>query len=145
MKAIKSATGKGKLTATQKQAEALRLRTQGKPLAEIARILGYRGESGAHRAIRTGLQKTLQEPADELRTMEAERLDRMLEGLWDKAVSGDTWSVDRVLGIMDRRAKLLGLDKSSADDPAAGAQRYLDLYNMAVADAADKSEAKSEA
>ena len=34
---------------------------------------------------------------------------------------------------------------SSGEDPAEAAQKYLDLYNMAVADAADKSEAKSEA
>ena len=139
MNLIESRTGKGKLSATQKQAEALRLRTQGKPFDEIARILEYRSISGAHKAVTTGLQKTLQEPADELRKMEAERLDRMLEGLWDKAISGDTWSVDRVLGIMDRRAKLFGLDYSGQDDPAEAAQRYLDLYNLAVSDAKDRS------
>lgn len=79
-------------------------------MAVIAEACGYKDPSGAYRAIRAGLKKTLQEPADELRTMEVERLDVMLDGLWDKASKGDTWSVDRVLRIMERRASLLGLD-----------------------------------
>jgi hypothetical protein len=52
----------------------------------------------------------VQEPAEELRTMEVARLDQMLLGLWPKAIKGDTWAVDRVLKIMERRAALLGLD-----------------------------------
>ncbi len=94
-------------------------------LQEIARRVGYRSASGVHRAIVSGLKKTLQEPADELRTMEAERLDRMLEGLWQKAISGDTWSVDRVLNIMERRARLLGLDRPPEKDWASEAGSFL--------------------
>jgi hypothetical protein len=29
---------------------------------------------------------------------------------WTKAITGDTWSVDRVLKCLERRANLLGLD-----------------------------------
>jgi hypothetical protein len=111
-----SRTDNRKLTAAQRQAEALKLRTKAVPFEEIARRLGYRSVSGAHKAVMSGLQKTLREPAEELRTMEAERLDRMLEGLWEKAVAGDTWAVDRVLNIMERRARLLGLDSSGSED-----------------------------
>lgn len=99
------------MSAAAKQAEALRLRAGGMDYDGIAARLGYKNRAGAHKAVMVGLQRTLQEPADELRTMEAERLDRMLEGLWEKAIEGHTWSVDRVLNIMERRAKLLGLDK----------------------------------
>jgi hypothetical protein len=52
----------------------------------------------------------LQEPADELRGLELERLDRMQEGLWDKAIRGNLRAVDRVLKIMKRQSQLLGLD-----------------------------------
>ena len=135
-----SKTTEGKLTATQKQAEALRLRTKGFEYSEIADRVGYRGESGAYKAVMAGLKKTLQEPADELRKMEAERLDRMMAGLWDKAIDGDTWSVDRVLNIMERRARLLGLDKPPERDVGDEAQKYLDLLNMARQDATDLSE-----
>jgi hypothetical protein len=132
------ATSQRRLNAAQKQAEALRLRATGMSFEKIAKELGYRGHQGAHRAVTTGLEKTLREPADELRTLEAERLDRMLEGIWEKAINGGTWQIDRVLSIMDRRAKLLGLDTNNdigrqAVDEATenfriGAEATLKLY-----------------
>ena len=56
------------------------------------------------------LKATLQEPADELRTLELERLDRLLLGVWGQAAKGNQGAVDRALKIMERRARLLGLD-----------------------------------
>jgi hypothetical protein len=128
------------MTATQKQAEAMRLRASGKSLAAIAKAVGYRSESGAHKAIVSGLKKTLKEPADELRTLEAERLDRMLEGIWEKATNGGTWEIDRVIAIMDRRARLIGLDKPPTEDIGEKMRMYLDLLEAAQHDAVDMSE-----
>ena len=54
------------------------------------------------------LKKTLQEPADEVRTLEVERLDSLLNGLWQRRHVPEI--TDRILRIMERRAKLLGLD-----------------------------------
>jgi hypothetical protein len=135
-------TSQNRMSAVQKKAEALRLRASGMKLEDIKKRVGYRSVSGVHKAIVTGLQETLQEPADELRKMEVERLDRMLEGIWEKATKGGTWQIDRVLSIMERRARLLGLDKppSEGSDIAAKAQFYLDLVNSARAQAKDLSE-----
>lgn len=79
-------------------------------LQNIADRVGYKDASGAYRAIRAALKKTLQEPADDLRVLELDRLDVLLTGLWPKAINGDAPAVDRVLKIMERRASLLGLD-----------------------------------
>ena len=49
--------------------------------------------------------------AEDVAQLETERLDAMLLGLWEKATKGDPQAVDRALRIMERRAKLLGLDK----------------------------------
>lgn len=98
------------IDATERQRRALELRKAGYGFQIIADQLGYKDPSGAYRAIRAALKKTLQEPADEVRRIELERLDKMLAGLWPQAIKGHTFSVDRVLAIMDRRAKLLGLD-----------------------------------
>ena len=139
----KEDTTKKGLTAAQKQKRALELRIAGKELKEIAAEVGYAGESGAHKAIMTALKKTLQEPADELRKMEAERLDKMMAAIWEQATSGSansTWFIDRILNIMDRRAKLLGLDKPASMDTADKARVYLDLLETARADAVDMSE-----
>jgi len=45
-----------------------------------------------------------------LRALELLRLDELLNALWDTAIAGDLKAVDRVLKVMERRAKLLGLD-----------------------------------
>jgi hypothetical protein len=39
------------------------------------------------------------------------RLDRMLNAIWNKVLDGDLAAIDRALKIMDRQAKLLGLDE----------------------------------
>lgn len=77
---------------------------------DIAHELGYSHPSGAHKAVLTALQRTLKEPADEYRNLELTRLDEMLKATWGAAQRGVPQAVDRVLKIMERRAKYLGLD-----------------------------------
>ncbi len=86
------------------------MRKAGFDYQTIADRLGYRSPSGAHKAVSTALNKTLREPAKALRQVELERLDALLTGVWSAARRGNLGAVDRVLKIMDRRAKLLGLD-----------------------------------
>lgn len=98
------------IEATERQRQAVELRKAGGSFEEIARQLGYKDPSGAYRAVRTALRKTIQQPADELRQLEVARLDALLVGLWSDARKGDVAKIDRVLKIMQRRADLLGLD-----------------------------------
>jgi hypothetical protein len=51
------------------------------------------------------------EQAQELRALEALRLDQMQAALWQQATDGDVRAIDRILRIMERRARLLGLDE----------------------------------
>src|SRR5690606_7172749 len=62
------------VTDAERQRDALDLRKQGYTFQEIADRIGYRHASGAHQAVMAGLRKTIQEPADELRRLELERL-----------------------------------------------------------------------
>ena len=134
-------SGKGRFVRSLDNAErdrqAARLRTQGMPYREIAEQLGYHDEGSAHRAVSKILRETVQEAADELRKVEVERLDALLQVAWNVmmrehvAVSsgkivmvaddegnevplrddGPTLAaLDRVIKIADRRAALLGLD-----------------------------------
>lgn len=97
----------------EKEAQALNLRKAGLTFDQIATRLGYNDRSAAAKAVRRSLAATIQEPADELRRLEVERLDAMLAALWPKASNGQWLAIDRCLAIMDRRAKLLGLDAPS--------------------------------
>jgi hypothetical protein len=61
------------------------------------------------------LQKTVQLHAEELRSMELERLRSLQVSLWSRAKEGDLGAVDRILKIMERRAKLTGLDSPETE------------------------------
>jgi hypothetical protein len=105
-----SKTSENRLEAAEKQRQALELRKVGKTFEYIAKKVGYRGVSGAYNAVMAGLKATLQEPADEVRVLELSRLDVMLERQLEAAERGVPQAVDRVLRIMERRARYLGLD-----------------------------------
>lgn len=47
---------------------------------------------------------------DQWAQLESHRLDRAINAIWDKVQEGDLGALDRMLKIMERRAKLLGLD-----------------------------------
>ena len=105
-----------RVRAIEKQRQALELRKAGVGFDQIAQQLGYASRAGAHNAVVSAMRRTLQEPSDEVRRLELERLDKMLFGLWQAATKGQWLAKDRVLAIMDRRAKLLGLDAPAKID-----------------------------
>lgn len=84
---------------------------------DIAKIVGYASKGSAYNAYERALKRTLQEPADEIRQQERERLDRLAQFWFPKALDpndldgAQTASV-MLLKIMDRRAKYLGLDEN---------------------------------
>ena len=98
------------IEALERQVKALELRKAGVSYEDIAKALGWAHKSGAFMAVRRQIAMVRREPAEALITLEAERLDKLLMSVWKQAVNGNFGAVDRVLKIMERRAKLLGLD-----------------------------------
>ncbi|TQF04770.1 hypothetical protein E6W39_24255 [Kitasatospora acidiphila] len=97
----------------ERRRAAVELRIQGKSWQEIADLLGYDSKGTACNDVRRALQKAVQAlavPMEEYRQLELDRLDKMQDALWPKVLEGDTKAVDTTLRLMDRRAKLLGLD-----------------------------------
>jgi len=98
----------------QKTADSLRLRIRGYSYRRIAEELGI-GKTLAHKYVVQALVEIREqnsESAHELRTLELERLDVMqakLSPLGD-ADALDARTADTILRIMERRAKLIGLD-----------------------------------
>lgn len=105
-----SPTSPESIAARKREAEAIELRAAGLTFADIAKEMGLYDESAAHKIVMRGLGRITQEPAEELRRLECERLDRMFRSMYVKAVAGSWLAVDRCLTIMKRRAELLGLD-----------------------------------
>jgi DNA-binding CsgD family transcriptional regulator len=114
-----SKTSQRKLTARERELKALSLRKKGWTYARIGDSLDITC-MGAYNAVMRALKKLnekISEEAEQVRTLELQRLDRMFEKMYDKAInSKDQGAVDRCLRIMDRRAKLLGLDAPERKD-----------------------------
>jgi hypothetical protein len=106
----KHKSGHGQVALAEKRRRALELRRAGATYDQIAASVGFAGRSGAYKAVMATLKAMLREPAEEVRLLELDRLDAMLLGLWAGAKSGDIKKAELVPKIMDRRAKLLGLD-----------------------------------
>jgi hypothetical protein len=110
----------------------LNMRLHGFPPSKIARELPAAGYakvsiSQVRRIIRMALEDAAQRPAEELLRMELMRLDELQSAQYAKAVAGDASAMDRVLAIMDRRAKLLGLHqpRAESEERAGGAKEAL--------------------
>lgn len=90
--------------------EALRLRSSGKTYQKIADQLGVT-KATAYNRVQRALAAIPYEAVEEYRRIEGDRLDAMLEvALTSVLIDGKVHNVERVIQIMDRRAKMLGLD-----------------------------------
>lgn len=94
---------------------AIAMRIEGTPLTKIARTLGYASANHARLAIERGLASLVgHEDREQMRFIEARRLERILRGLWKKATDEDheehLAAARTALGVIDRHARLYGLD-----------------------------------
>lgn len=93
-----------------KETKVLELRRAGLTWQRIAEEVGYADHTGAYAAYKRAIKRTQQQPADELREQELDRIDRLQLAAWPNAMKGDTKSILAIAKLMERRAKLLGLD-----------------------------------
>lgn len=107
-----SKASKRRLTARERERQALELRMAGGTYAQIAEALEI-SQTGAYKAVMRALdklnQKTL-ENAEQLRRLELERLDRAVLAVWPKVQEGRLTAIDRWIRLSESRRKLLGLD-----------------------------------
>lgn len=118
----------------ERDAQAVEYRRRGMTYRQIAVAMGVKSQKTAYEAVQRGLSDAIQEPADEVRQLELERLDEyqrhalkvlatqhfhVSQGVvvvhpdTDQPVPDDSpvlAALDRLLKISERRAKLLGLD-----------------------------------
>ena len=101
-----------RLSVSQKQHQAVKLRMQNMTFQEIAENLSV-SISQAHRYVQNALKQLaeqLSEDTKELRALHRQRIDKMAAGLWPAAESGNTQAITTMLKLMEREATLMGLD-----------------------------------
>jgi len=104
-------TGQAEAAAERRQ-KSLDLRIAGARYRQIGAQLGVSHQT-AYRDVQTALGElaALQaKKAEKLRELELERCDKLTLALWPKARTGDERAIRAIVAVMDRRAKLLGLD-----------------------------------
>ena len=125
--------------AKKRDARVFELRIQGNTFEQIATKVGYSGPSGAWQAYQRIRSEVIFESIDEARQLELMRLDELQMAVWDRAIKGELNAAHCVLKIMDRRDKLLGLDKPgkvevnnwdfNAEDLDAKVQKIVNMIN----------------
>jgi hypothetical protein len=98
--------------------EAINLRKAGLTYENIGKELGYTPQ-GAWKLVKRALNRVIlktMENAEEYRQVELQRLDELWSSVYPLALKGHLKSVETCLKIMQRRAKLLGLDAPQAID-----------------------------
>ena len=110
---------KGRLKAETQRLKAVQLRLAGASYAQIGQQLGC-AKSHAFYLVSTALARTrarTEETTEEMRALDLSRMDAMLLAIWPLAVAGNLFVIDRVLKMLERRAKLCGLDAPSKVAP----------------------------
>lgn len=133
-------TDQQRITATERRIKALALRKAGASYRAIADTLAcsvatvYDDVQHAYQE----LNEQRQAEAAEAHTLENARLDDLQAAFWSRARSGDNKAAQTVLRIMERRAKMNGLDAPTQIAPVNAdgtpyAAQYLEFRTVLLA------------
>lgn len=102
---------------SRKAVSALSLRVAGASLEDIVRVVGFASTKEAATAIDKALKEELKSDPrnrDKMRSLANQRLERLLRGVWSKAVdphhAEHLAAVGKAKELIDRHIKLYGLD-----------------------------------
>jgi DNA-binding CsgD family transcriptional regulator len=104
------ATQSDRIVGSEREQQAVAMRLEGKTLAEIGAVLGITPQ-GVYKAVERAIARRIDaniEATDELRTKMLTEILVTIDGLWKSR--GDLQTIDRLVRLWDRQAKLAGLD-----------------------------------
>jgi hypothetical protein len=93
----------------QRECEIVELRTEGFVWREIAQRVNM-STAGVAKAYDRALERIIAPAVEQHRTTELDRLDILQRVYWQPAINGNLRAADFVLRVIEKRAKLLGLD-----------------------------------
>lgn len=108
---VKSQKKKDQMAAAEeKRLWAVELRKTGMTYEQIAAEMGLKSGSAVYQMVSRALKLMPAESIDQVRLLELRRLDALLRAVWNKAVNDEEGAINRALRILERRARVLGLD-----------------------------------
>lgn len=112
-----SRTATARVSAATRREEALAHRLSGKTYWQIRDAMGI-SQGRAYQLVAEALKmlnESCIEKAQDVRVFETARLDQMMTALQPGIDRGDTKAITAALRVMDRRAKLWGLDQQEKE------------------------------
>jgi len=85
--------------------QVLELRLAGFTYEEVRHILGLKSDWQVWNLQQRALKQFAHERPSQLRQLDVARLDRLIRGLWRKAVQGDLPALDRVIKLLNQRER----------------------------------------
>ena len=119
---------RNKALAQERRTKAVELAVAGHGYQAVADIMGYANRGTVYRIVQEALKAHQITSIDEVRQLEASRLDALQAALWAEAVGGSPQATQMVLKIMEQRAKLMGLHA------AVVSTRAVQTHNAATGD-----------
>lgn len=114
-------TGPEAIERERRIADILALRVAGNSLQAIGDAQDPPVTAQAvHKTLKRAIERMCSEAVEEARRIEALRLDEALAAIYPGVSAGDLVAIDRMLDLMRRRSRLLGLDTPIRWVPGAG-------------------------
>lgn len=128
--------------AAERRQQAFELRKSGQSYRAIGESLGV-----THTTARRYVDRILDDlhaqtiaSAERYRALQLERLNDMMLALWPAVKRGDTAAIREARGLMEREAKLLGIDSPTRIDLAVLMRKLADEEGMDPEDAVAEAE-----
>lgn len=130
----RSATGADAIKTAERMAQVWEMRKTGASYTRIAKALGA-DRSTLRRQVRRHLDKLHaenMESANDVRALDLARLDDANTAIWAQVRQGNHGAIDRLIRIMERRARLLGLDAATKSEitGADGGPLEVNIHTM---------------
>jgi len=125
-----------RIKTTEKTLKALDLRKKGFSYTQIGTKLGCARQTACRYVLSEleNLADQCREEAGQVRDLELQRLDELYLVAWKAIADGSETAIDRCLRIMERRAKLLGLDAAEKHEHSGDITISLRAVDMGVVD-----------
>lgn len=126
----------GYLSRFAQLSHALELRREGRSYYEIANVVGLKDEAAAQRLISRAVRTVLRETAEEVRSIELNRLEILIKTLWTDAIADvkkdDYRKFDRVKGLIESKLKWCGAATSLEDKESGGVTIVINKFTNAA-------------
>ena len=100
-----------KAIAAYRGARAVELAVAGWSYDAITVELGYKSRGSVSKALWKTIERRSATAVDAYRERELQRLDALERAHWGKALAGSAAAAEVVLGVVEKRIRLLGLDR----------------------------------